>query len=668
MTISSNVVLDPERLEREVQYFMKQPRFVFDIESLGEHRGIPQQNKVAWLSMSTFGKTVVIPFGHPNGDVMLEKPRRRKDPSTKKFITTPARWSEPPKQMSPATVFDILRPLFFNEEIEKGAHNAPMDFISVYKYFGAVPPGPYHDTIVQAWLINENRRLGLKDLTEARYKRKYDDEHVGRRIENFPFWKVANYAYLDSTFTFMHQEYNLEVIEDQGLRHVYDLEMDVLKVLFDMEVEGMPVDQKAMQTLEPLLAKRQDEAAGRFYKAVGKQVNLNSPKQKTEVLYSSKEKGGQGLKPWKLTDGGMKKAEKGLPLDVSDYSTDSESLEGFAGKNKAVDALIDYQEVDRVLGTYVRGYLGYTPPSTSSAKAKPCIIFNGRVYPDFVQYGTVTGRFSCRSPNLQNIPRPDTELGKHIRSLFIAGEDHKLIVADYGQIELVILAHFVGKGALYEGFFQGIDPHTMTAALVFNVDPKELQARVDDGDPVAKGYRQAAKAINFAVVYGAGPDKVASMAGVSVTRAKQILLTHEREFPEIYKFKDRALEVCRSRKPPHLVTLEGRKRRLPAVNASNFKTRGKAERQAINSLIQGSAADVIKVAMIRLNNSLATSGTGGKLLLTVHDELVTRVHNDYADECAAVVREAMVGPGIQSMVQVPLNIDLKVVDKWSEAK
>lgn len=663
--ISSNVILEPWRLKEVLDYYQKQPGFVFDVETVGEHRTVPQVNQVTWLSLATHGSAVAIPMGHPNGDVMLEGPRKKKNPVTKKFDMFPARWSEPPKQMRPSEVFGILEPLFLSEDHYKAAHNATFDLLSVGKYLGEIPPGPYHDTIVLAWLINENQRLGLKDLTEKIYKRFYDAEHVGRKVEIHPFSKVGRYSYMDAKYTWLHLQAFLQQIKEDNLTKVYELEMETLAVLLDMGADGMPVDVEAMEALEPVLAAKRVEAEGRVYRAAGSKLNLNSPKQKVDALYGPKSEGGQGLKPWKLTKGGLAKQKKGLELTKYDYSTDAESLEKYS-TNPVVSALLDFQEVDRVLGTYIYGYLGHE--AQGDKKAKPRSIFDGKVYPDFVQYGTVTGRFSCRAPNLQNIPRPDTELGKQIRSLFIAGEGHKLIVADYGQIELVVLAHFVGRGALYEGFFKGIDPHTMTAALVFNQDPEDLQRRVNEGDPEAKGMRQAAKAINFAVVYGAGPDKVASMAGVTVTRAKQILSTHERQFPEIYAFKDQALKICKQRNPPHLTTIMGRKRRLPSIMARDYSTKGKAERQAINSLIQGTAADIIKVSMVRLNKGLAESDTGGRLLLSVHDELVSRAPAVNAEACADVVREAMLGSGIQELVDVPLSIDLNIVDKWSEAK
>lgn len=662
---SSSVIFEPKVLREKVKYFLDQPRFVWDTETMGEFRGEPVANQVVWMSLATHGETFVIPMGHPNGNRMLERARKRKDPITKKFITTEARWEEPPQQMRPGEVFEILHPLFFHKEIEKGAHGGLFDFLTVEKYFGDIPPGPYHDTIVLQWLLNENLAergmLGLKEITERIYKRRYDDEHVGRRVELHPFNRVARYAYMDAKYTWLHLNHFLPMIEEDDLQEVYRLEMEVFATLLEMGREGTLVDVEKMRELEVTLSARRTEIEGAIYRAAGKKFNLNSPKQKVDVLYGLKKEGNQGLKPWKLTKGGFKKQQDGKEIGKYDYSTDAESLEKYKD-NPVVSNLLSFQEVDRVLGTYIQGYLG-----DPEDPKKPTQIFNGRVYPDFVQFGTVTGRFSCRAPNLQNIPRPDTELGKEVRSLFIAGEGHKLVVADYGQIELVVLASFVGKGALYDGFLQGIDPHTMTAALVFQRDPHELQALVDSGDAEAKKMRQAAKAVNFAVVYGAGPDKVASMAGVSVSRAKGILDKHEREFPEIYRFKEQMFRVARSRKPPHLRTISGRKRRVPSLMARDYKTKGRAERQIFNSLIQGSAADLIKYAMVDLNAALARE-QAGRLILTVHDELVTRCREEDAERCANIVREAMLGDGVQKLVDVPLSIDLKIVDKWAEAK
>lgn len=648
--ISSNVVLTKEHLADTVKYFLGKDYFVFDVETTGKNRGVPQVNTVKWMGLSTDAMTVSIPMGHPNGDVMLAPATRKKNPVTKKFDVFPARWDAPPAQLRPSQVFEALYPLFFSDRY-KTAHNGPFDFISVAKYFDyRLPPPPYNDTIVMAWLVDENRRLGLKDITLAEYKRKYDRDNTGRMVEIHPFSKVARYVYQDAQYTKLHLKNLLVDLHEEGVYDLYrDLEMPVLEVLLKMGMVGTTIDVEAMKALQVDLSAREVESEGEVYRAAGYKLNLNSPKQKVDALYGPKDKGGQGLKPWRLTKGGLKKQRANEEITLYDYSTDKEALERWP-TNKLVSKLLEYQEVSRVLGTYVNGYLG--------DEENPTQIFNGRVYPEFVQYGTVTGRFSCRAPNLQNIPRPNTELGRKVRGLFIAPPGYVLVVADYGQVELVVLAHYVGYGALYDGFFQGIDPHTMTASLVFN-EPVEN---------VNPDRRQDAKNINFAVVYGAGTSKVASMSKTTERRAKAFLSKHQRQFPEIYEFKDQVVQTCRDRDHPHIKTLLGRKRRLPTIWASDYGVRGKAERQAVNSLIQGSSADLIKRAMIRVDRLLTDSGIEANLILTVHDELVTQCREEDAEKCAALVREGMTGEGIQQLVKVPLSIDLKIVTKWSDAK
>ena len=241
---------------------------------------------------------------------------------------------------------------------------------------------------------------------------------------------------------------------------------------------------------------------------------------------------------------------------------------------------------------------------------KPCQVYDSRIHADFVQYGARTGRFSCRAPNLQNIPRGDTEHGKMLRDAWIADPDGCLVVADYGQIELVMLAHFIGEGALFDGFWQGIDPHTMTAALVFGVAPGDVAATGPGGrgDQLRCGLRR-----------GSGQGR--SHDGQSPGRAKEILADHQDAFPEIYAYKDAVLR--KAARDGGLYTLLGRKRRIPELRSRDNGTRMYAERQAFNSKMQGSAADLIKLAMGRTHKNLKGI-PGSYISLTVHDELILR--------------------------------------------
>lgn len=262
---------------------------------------------------------------------------------------------------------------------------------------------------------------------------------------------------------------------------------------------------------------------------------------------------------------------------------------------------------------------------------------------------------NCSEPNLQNIPRPDTALGKQLRSLFIAPPKHQLVVADYKQIEYVIMAHFSGDPVLMRFFEQGLDFHLAVAAMILGI-PQEQ---------VTKPQRTIAKNTNFAVAYGAGINKVAAMSGITVREAEHFSNAHKRMLPALYTFNKQVVRTCRKRNPPHVKTLLGRKRRLPAIRWSNDELRMYAERQAVNSVIQGSASDLNKIAAVRLFEMLPPNW---QTLLTVHDEFVIAVPDAEVDDAIPVVREAMIGAGVQELIRVPLGVDIQAVARWSDAK
>ena len=624
------LITDTRQLEDAVSYFRTQDSFAYDVETTGQYRGVPAVNEVAWISLATHGECVVIPMGHPNGYNLLSKATRRKNKRTGEWEHIPAQWDEPPPQLRPSTVFDALEELLFGDQT-KIAHNAPFDLLSVAKYYkGKYPTPPYGDTIVAAWMVNENRPLGLKPLDKERWGLVYDTEEVGKCIEKHPFGSVADYAYMDAKTTWLQWRKLRPAITAEGLEDMWALEMGVLECLLHMGA-GVPVDIHALTELRSRLRERMTDCEADVYRAAGRVFNLGSVPQKQKVLYEE-----QGLRPRKLT-------KKGAP------STDAEALAPYAGRNAVVDAILSYQEVSKILSTYVEGYLG------NPEEDKPTQIFGGRIYPMLKQYGTVTGRFSCSTPNVQNWPRADTEWGKAIRDLIEVLVGHVLLVADYAQIEQRILAHFAGEGALWQGFWDGVDAHTATAAAVFGVAPED----------VTKQMRQVAKAIAFAINYGAGAQKVADMSHTTLRRAKQILATHEKQFPEVYRYKAKLLRTVRSRRPePYLRTLLGRKRRLPDLLSYDHGLRAKAERQVVNSHIQGSNADITKLALVRLHHNLRP---GMQILLTVHDEIAVMCPEDIAEEGARILEDAMAGPEMQ-LLSVPVTTDVKICKRWSEAK
>lgn len=662
--ISSSVVLDPDRLSREVEYFGNAGAFVWDVETIdsgpgSDDRGVPHRNVTTWVSMATHGRTIVIPMGHPIGTRQVgetKEPRADKNGKIRMF-RVPV-YEKPPEQMTRSDVFPELNKLFADPDVKQAAHGATFDAASVAKYrAGQIPAGDIFCTIVMRWLTDENRkRYGLKYITKELYKVGYDDESVGRQVEKHPFGRVAHYAYLDAKFSWLEYKKCMRRIEEEGLRDLLQLETDLTSVLANMRTTGVPINVERLHELRDEMSARVETDRRSVFAAAGREFNLNAPRQKQEVLFKPKSEGGQGLKPWKLTDGGKKKKESGQTPDFTFYSTDDDSLQDFRETNQVVDKLLNYQESNKVLGTYIMGYLG-----NPEEKDKPCRVFDGRVYPDLVQYAAATGRTGCRAPNIQNIPAPRTDLGTMIRELFAAPPGYLLVGADYGQVELVILADLAfketgKKGALWRGFHDGVDPHTMTAAMVLHKDPAD----------VTKNERQRfGKSLNFAVVYGAGAAKVGSMAGVSTKEAKELLATYDQQFPEVKALRTKTLREARRLRPPHSTTIMGRKRRLPTLNSSDDGLRMYAERQAFNSRVQGSSADITKLAMVRYDRMKKDSWT---LLMSVHDEIVTLAPEDEAEEARDVLVEAMTGPEMQELLTVPLTCDPGIARNWALLK
>lgn len=704
-----SIILTPDALRREVEIIGNEGRVFFDVETVPsapgmDDRGVPSRNTVMWMGLATKGRACKIPMGHPIGTKVIDfslDPRADKNGKIRNF-KVPV-YEKPPEQMTRETVFDILNPLFADSDIEKAAHGATFDAAAVAKYRdGLIPAGKIRCTIEMKHLTDENRlRYGLKYVSKDDYGIEYDDKNAGKEIEKVPFLKAARYLHYDLKVGWLEFENLRPLIIADGLEDLWEMETELTSVLAEMRLTGVPMDVPALDRLKVEMKDLVDKREREVYTALGKKINLNSPVQKQSVLFKSPEEGGQGLKPWKLTDGGKKKKEAGQAPDHTFYSTDDESLEEFKG-NPVVDALLGYQEANKVYGTYVIGYLG------DEEKDKPCRVFDGWVYPDFVQFAAATGRFGCHEPNLQNVPAPRTVLGRMVRSLFVAPPGYKLIVADYGQIELVLLAHFAGHGALYEGFLQGIDPHTMTAAMILGKEPSE----------VTKDERQRfGKTMNFAVVYGAGPAKVASMAELQVTdeeieeakagllskarwmlekgyltkeeykqkitkegmradllhkKGKELLAEYDRQFPEVGELKAETLATAREVRLPAVKTLMGRLRRLPDLilkrNKFTVKKIAYAERQGFNSKIQGSSADLTKFAMVRFRRKVRELGKDWKICLSVHDELVVLCREEEAEEAREWLVWAMTGEGIGDLVTVPMKVDVHIVDNWADAK
>ena len=650
-----------------VEYYLKQDAFAFDVETVGDHRVVPAVNEVLWISFATNGRGDVIPLGHPHGEFVSESfpltgqgekraasglPARELDFSRdkKKAIKV---FDTAPVQLFPAEVFKALEPLMFNDNILTIGHNLVFDLSSVAKYYGGeVLVGPYFDTLMASFVYdNKNKgKLGLDDcLTrELGYSMQ---KGIGHQVELYSFNEVAKYSYLDARYTFLLWKHIAPKIIEADVETIMDLEMDVLRVLCDMKLTGAPIDMAALQTLHDQLIKEIEEVKSSIYRIAGQVFNMNSNSEKQYILYGPREQGCRGLRPMLLTNKGMEKGEN--ELTYKDYSVSAEALEHYREKDELVNALMTYSDLNKLLSTYAIPYLGGDVTKTvngkSKTEARESMLINGRIYGDFVQWGAETGRFSSRNPNLQNVPAPEDpdkvpvekQYGRMIRNLFAAPEGYKLVVADYSQIEPRVIASMSEDPIMIKNYLEGGDIYTTI------------------GDTMGVS-RKAGKVLVLAMAYGVGPDKIARQIGCSITEAKKLLTDFGDKFSSVNAYRAKVIGL--SRKKGYVTTILKRRRYLPDINSKNFSFKSSAERQAFNTRIQGSAADIIKLAMIRAHKTIPK---GAKLILTVHDELVTLTPEHLVDETTSAIREAMEGI---KLLSVPLIADIKVVNKWGEAK
>jgi DNA polymerase I-like protein with 3'-5' exonuclease and polymerase domains len=657
-----NIITTKEQLDEMVAYYLQQDSFAYDLETVGPQRGVTVVNEVLWISLATHGRGDVIPLGHPNGEFAelirplkatgerrKEKglPLREQDYSTddKKATTL---FGPPPEQLFPAEVFSALKPLMFGEGRTLVGHNLIFDLTSIAKYYdGDFPTGPYFDTMVASFLYdNKNKnKCGLDDCL-AREFGYHMVKGVGKEVEKYAFSTVAKYAYLDAKYTFMlYRSVLQKKLEEGNLVNVMNLEMGVLKVLCHMKLSGAPIDTEQLFDLHAQLEIDIEKARAEIYRIAGKVFNINSNPEKQTMLYGKKENGGQGLKPKVLTLKGKTKQEQGQELDSSDYSVSSEALEHFRESNELAAAILTYADLNKLLSTYVIPYLGGDVTRTVSGKSKTeykeSLLIDGKIHCDFIQHGAETGRFSSRNPNLQNVPAPHTAHGKSIRNLFFAPDGYKLVVADYSQIEPRVIASMSKDPIMMKNYLEGGDIYT-TIGDTMGVD------------------RKAGKVLVLSIAYGVGPDKIAKQIGCTLTQAKTLLDDFSKKFNSINKY--RLMVVNSTRQKGYVTTILGRRRYLPEINSKNFGDKAGAERQAFNTRIQGSAADIMKLAMIRAQDMIPKEA---KLLLTVHDELVTITPDHMAEATADAIRGAMEGI---KLLDVPLLADVKTVQRWGQAK
>ncbi|KPK78382.1 MAG: hypothetical protein AMS25_15715 [Gemmatimonas sp. SM23_52] len=491
--------------------------------------------------------------------------------------------------------------------------------------------GPMRDVMIASYCLDPGRRqhdLETLVLEEFGHKLTAYAELCGRGKAEIGFSQVdltraAGYAAERAEFVLRIDERLMRQLDDYDLRNLFDgIEMPLMPVLADMERAGVAIDRDFFRRMSERLQEELDLVEADIYRVAGRELNINSPLQLREVLFDQ-----LGLP--------VKKRTKTGP------STDAEVLEELAAEGHQLPRLIiEFRELAKLKSTYVDALPALVNPETQ------------RIHTSFNQTVTSTGRLSSSDPNLQNIPIR-TSLGAEIRKGFVPAEAMVLLGADYSQIELRILAHLSADPAFVEAFQKGRDIHRETAALIFAVDAEAVSA----------GMRAQAKTVNFATIYGQGPMALARQLGVSVADARRFIEGYFARFPAIREYLDGQIELARDQ--GYVETLFGRRRYIPELNSKNPNIRGFGERVASNSPIQGTAADLIKLAMINIHRALREQRSGARMILQVHDELLFEVPPAELDEVGALVRSEMIGA---LELDVPIEVDLGVGANWYETK
>jgi DNA polymerase-1 len=523
--------------------------------------------------------------------------------------------------------------LFNNKSITWIGQNIKYDML-LLKWYGFELLGNTFDTMLAHYVIEPDGKRSMDALSEKYlgYATVHIDELIGKKEKNqgnmrdVELEKIKDYAAEDADITLQLKNTFLPQLKEKEVEKVfYEVENPLVKVLAAMEFEGIRIDEQFLNEYSKELEREAKTAEESVYQQAGVRFNLASPKQLGEVLFDK-----------------LKLDPKAKKTKTGQYATGEDVLLKLAAQNKIVDDILAFREYTKLKSTYV--------------DALPLMINKktGRVHTSYAQAVAVTGRLSSNNPNLQNIPIR-TDKGKEIRKAFIPrNKDYFLISADYSQIELRIVAAISGDVNMCEAFRTGKDIHTATAAKVFNVDEKE----------VTKEMRYKAKSVNFGIIYGQGAFGLAENLGISRAEAKEIIDTYKTQFPNIQKYMDDTINFCKEN--GYVETLMGRKRWLKDINSANFTVRGFAERNAINSPIQGTAADMIKLAMIKIDAEFKKQNFKSKMLLQVHDELVFDAHKEEVDRIKPIILHCM-QTALALPNGVPTDAEIGMGDNWLKA-
>ncbi len=526
------------------------------------------------------------------------------------------------------TVLSALKPLFEDPSIKKMGQNIKYDMLVLMAH-GVHVEGVAFDTMVASYVLRADGQHSLDALAmeHLNYKMIAYDDLVGKgktlkHITEIPLDVITDYAAEDADMTLRIAAIQQEKLKErEQLRLCEEVEFPLIPVLARMEFAGIALDGAYLADMSKELERMIDNLIRDIYNDAGGQFNINSTQQLADVLFN------------KLKLPTVKKTKTG-------YSTDVAVLEALRGQHPIIERMLEYRQLTKLKSTYVDALPSLINPRT------------GRIHTSFNQTVALTGRLSSADPNLQNIPIR-TELGRAIRKAFIPSDEGNLIMsADYSQIELRVMAHVSGDEGLIEAFTRGEDIHATTASKVFGVKPEE----------VTREMRRKAKEVNFGIMYGIGPFGLANRLEISQTEAKEIIQRYFERFPKVKQYIHDTIATCR--RTGYVSTLLGRRRYLPDITSRNSAVRGNAERQAINMPIQGTAADMIKLAMIGIDAEQQRQKLKSKMLLQVHDELVFEVATDELETMRTLAVERMQNA---LHLDVPIDVEVGVGKNWLEA-
>jgi DNA polymerase-1 len=528
-------------------------------------------------------------------------------------------------------LIEQLRPFFENEAIQKIGQNLKYD-IKVLRKYNIKVKGKLFDTMLAHYLINPDMRHNMDVLAETylNYSPISIETLIGKKGKNqlnmreVPLEKQTEYAVEDADITLQLKEHFEKELGEANTQKLFDeIEIPLLRVLADMELEGINLDEAFLNSLSKQLDIDIKTLETNIYKEAGEEFNIASPKQLGEILFDK-----------------LKLVDKPKKTKTGQYATSEDILSYLAKDHEIIQHILEYRGLAKLKSTYVDALPTQVEPLT------------GRVHTDYMQTVAATGRLSSNNPNLQNIPIR-TQRGREVRKAFIPKDDnYTLLSADYSQIELRIIAALSHEDTMIHAFKNGEDIHASTASKVFNVPLNE----------VTREQRSNAKTVNFGIIYGVSAFGLSNQTDLTRGESKELIDTYYETYPKLRKYINDQIHFAREH--GYVQTVLGRRRYLNDINSRNAVVRGAAERNAVNAPIQGSAADIIKIAMIHIHTKLETSNYKTKMLLQVHDELVFDVYKPELEDVKTLIKTEMENAFI---LEVPLNVEIGVGKNWLEA-